>query len=98
MNDGYLNMPPRELDGHFQVEARFYEFKSKGATYSCRDLLEIHLRKSSSAFEADAVFVMMNPGKSKPVEAVDSVELSDAKLVPTKPDSTQYQLMRLMGM
>lgn len=91
-------MPPRELDGHFRVEARFYEFRGKSATYPCRDLLEIHRRRTGSAFEADAVFIMMNPGKSKPVEDVDSAELRDAKLVPTMPDSTQYQLMRLMGM
>jgi hypothetical protein len=43
------------------------------------------------------VFIMMNPGSSKPLVEVAPVELRDAALVPTKPDRTQYQLMRLMG-
>ena len=45
---------------------------------------------------------MMNPGSSKPLEEVDNIipegRISQLKisLVPTKPDTTQYQVMRVM--
>lgn len=52
--------------------------------------------------EADAVVVMMNPGSSRPLVEVDErIEFGDIgqvreSLVPTHPDTTQYQIMRLM--
>ncbi|WP_157760838.1 DUF1643 domain-containing protein [Hydrogenovibrio halophilus] len=51
---------------------------------------------------ADAVFVMMNPGSSRPVEKTNQLISSNqvaemtVELVPTVPDRTQYQVMRVM--
>ena len=56
---------------------------------------------------ADALIIMMNPGSSRPAvsmhtdEVIDEETLADAlirkKLVPTIPDTTQYQVMRIMS-
>ena len=52
--------------------------------------------------QADAIFIMINPGLSMPLEEVNHV-ISERQtgslsrsLVLTKPDTTQYQVMRLM--
>lgn len=83
------------LDERFQVFGRFYLLEGKADAYKCRDLLEIH-REQILEDPCDAVFVMMNPGGSKPTDGVDSEPISRAKLAHTVPDQTQYQLMRLM--
>ncbi len=50
----------------------------------------------------DAVFIMMNPGSSRPLVEVNhrihAGAIHDLRiaLVPTKPDTTQYQVMRVM--
>jgi hypothetical protein len=50
----------------------------------------------------DAVFIMMNPGSSRPLIDVDNrihakaIHELPISLVPTKPDTTQYQVMRVM--
>ena len=50
----------------------------------------------------DAVFIMMNPGSSRPLNEVNNRIHAEAihelpiSLVPTKPDTTQYQVMRVM--
>ena len=50
----------------------------------------------------DAVFIMMNPGSSKPLVEVNNtihaaaIHTLGLSLVPTTPDTTQYQVMRLM--
>ncbi len=54
----------------------------------------------------DAVCIMMNPGSSRPLCDVDTVisprsittlaRQAETSLVPTRPDITQYQVMRLM--
>jgi hypothetical protein len=55
-----------------------------------------------SSDAADAVFVMMNPGSSKPLVEIehlvdlDRTGVMATALVPTKPDTTQYQIMRVM--
>jgi len=55
-----------------------------------------------SLLRPDAVFIMMNPGSSKPLVEVNnhfpatSLNKLAISLVPTKPDTTQYQVMRLM--
>lgn len=94
-DEDYLNQLPSQLDAQFDVTGRFYSHKGI-QTYKCRDLLEIRRRQASACIEADAVFIMMNPGSSHPLGAEAEVELPYARLVPTKPDTTQYQLMRLM--
>ncbi|GDY11081.1 hypothetical protein LBMAG52_45690 [Planctomycetia bacterium] len=55
-----------------------------------------------SKHKPDAVFIMMNPGSSRPLVDVKNRIAAEAlhelpiSLVPTKPDTTQYQVMRLM--
>jgi hypothetical protein len=59
-------------------------------------------RGSPSSDAADAVFVMMNPGSSKPLFEIEHLVdvnrtgVVGTALVPTKPDTTQYQIMRVM--
>ncbi|WP_162247144.1 DUF1643 domain-containing protein [Rhizobacter sp. Root404] len=97
MTESFLDMGQRELGPYFDVSGRFYAIEGRFSRYLCRDLLEIRRRRPDVALECDAVFIMMNPGSSEPVVEVEPVELRRAAIVATKPDITQYQLMRLMG-
>ncbi len=103
-------IPAEELKKTYGVFGHFYsvELASKEVV-KCRSVLEIaeksRIKKDHSQLSQcnpDAVFIMMNPGSSKPlvevsnhvhVEALQELSIS---LVPTKPDTTQYQVMRLM--
>jgi hypothetical protein len=55
-----------------------------------------------SSRKPDAVIIMMNPGSSRPLDEVknhihaEEIAELQISLVPTKPDTTQYQVMRLM--
>ena len=74
----------------------------------CRSSLEILSREIAGNFSGvsrglpDAVFIMMNPGSSRTVETSpsrirDVGAISDCKtFVQTRPDTTQYQVMRVM--
>jgi hypothetical protein len=75
----------------------------------CRSVLEIvesefapQKSAAPSGRKPDAVFIMMNPGSSRPLAAADNRIHADAihelavSLAPAKPDTTQYQVMRLM--
>lgn len=91
-----------ELKDDFDVTGHFYRIKLRGgASVACRSVLEI-ARRSGRAGQADAVFVMMNPGSSAPLAGSEpEVAMRDlgalpVALVPAKPDTTQYQLMRVM--
>jgi hypothetical protein len=59
-------------------------------------------RSVLSVLSPDAVFIMMNPGSSKPLVEVNNriharaIHKLPISLVPTRPDTTQYQVMRLM--
>lgn len=97
MTTAFLDMTKNELEGHFEVTGRFYVIEGRAARYQCRDLLEIRRRGIGGALECDAVFVMMNPGSSKPAVEIEPVQLHQALMVATEPDRTQFQLMRLMG-
>lgn len=101
-------IPARELKQHFQVFGHFYSVKlDSGERIECRSVLEI-AGKHSSGRDAlldeapDAIFIMMNPGSSRPLEEVHnlisarSINQLEGSLVPTKPDTTQYQVMRVM--
>lgn len=99
-----------ELQSRFDVYGHFYTVKvTPKITVECRSVLEIveqsHAPKKSAAIskaKPDAIFVMMNPGSSRPLIEVnnrihaDSIHELPISLVPTKPDTTQYQVMRLM--
>ena len=58
----------------------------------CRMVLDIKV-KIKPPRKPDLVVVMMNPGSSEPVNTMD--ELSN-KFSSTKPDNTQWQIVRLM--
>lgn len=109
-------IPAKELKNDFVVLGNFYDLKIKpDQIIPCRNVLEIYTKeyydtlghKGSLFFgKADALFIMMNPGSSKPQqEGFITPVLSEndlrrlllkQKIVTAKPDITQYQLMRLM--
>lgn len=91
-----LHLTPLELDRQYQVFGRFYGILGTGESYCCRDRLEIH-RGNAQDDECDAIFIMMNPGSSKPLVGSGTAPKHQAVMVSTKADTTQYQLMRLMG-
>ena len=103
-------IPANELKKNYGVFGHFYsvELASKEVV-ECRSVLEIvnksHAPKDHtelSVLRPDAVFIMMNPGSSKPLVEVNNrirarqIRKLRISLVPTKPDTTQYQVMRLM--
>ena len=103
-------IPADELKQNYGVFGHFYavELASKEVV-ECRSVLEIasktHAPKEPSELSMlrpDAVFVMMNPGSSRPLVEVNNpihakaIHKLPISLVPTRPDTTQYQVMRLM--
>ena len=103
-------IPAEELKNRYDVFGHFYSVEfSRNKFVECRSVLEIveqsqtHEKMSVlSKRKPDAVFIMMNPGSSRPLVEVNNriaaKELHELpiSLVPTKPDTTQYQVMRLM--
>jgi hypothetical protein len=96
-------IPASDLKQRYAVLGHFYSLHFQGfEPVKCRSVLEITAKDAESDPVADAVFVMMNPGSSRPVketrQLVDAGRISEMKLelVPTVPDTTQYQLMRIM--
>lgn len=103
-------LPAAVLKTEFGIFGHFYSVVlAGGETVECRSVLEIARHELVPADcnglvkkRPDAVFIMMNPGSSKPLLPVDNwvTEAGIAKLatslVPTRPDTTQYQVMRLM--
>ena len=103
-------IPADELKMIYSVFGHFYSVQLAPETVvECRSVLEIaddsciragHARLSQR--QPDAVFIMMNPGSSQPlVEVHNHIQAGDIhrlpiSLVPTKPDTTQYQVMRGM--
>lgn len=103
-------IPAEGLKKTYGVFGHFYsvELASKEVV-ECRSVLEIVAKSRSpkdhsdlSRLVPDAVFIMMNPGSSRPLVLVSNHIRAEAihelpiSLVPTKPDTTQYQVMRLM--
>ncbi len=103
-------IPADDLKSKFDVFGHFYSVQvATKRIVECRSVLEIvdrdHAPKKAAALsnrKPDAVFIMMNPGSSRPLTEVNNRIHSKAihelpiSLVPTKPDTTQYQVMRLM--
>lgn len=99
-------IPASDLKRKYNVFVHFYSLEVPGIeTLKCRSVLEITFKAAVTTEgkpTADAVFVMMNPGSSRPIVETDHVVSSDgisvmtAGLVPTVPDTTQYQVMRIM--
>lgn len=103
-------IPAEELKQAYGVFGHFYsvELASKEVV-ECRSVLEIATKARTPKdcselllLSPDAVFIMMNPGSSKPLAPVNNrvhargIHKLVVTLVPTKPDTTQYQVMRLM--
>jgi hypothetical protein len=103
-------IPADKLKQSYGVFGHFFtvELASKEIV-ECRSVLEIaskdHIptdHSELSALRPDAVFIMMNPGSSRPLVEVNNrirvraIRKLQVSLVPTKPDTTQYQVMRLM--
>lgn len=103
-------VPASTLKTLYDVFGHFYSVDLKsGVRIECRSVLEIVAKQSKPSSvdmlldrAPDAIFVMMNPGSSKPLVEVNSfvserkIDQLAISLVPTKPDTTQYQVMRVM--
>jgi len=103
-------IPASELKEKYDVFGHFYSVQiAPNTVIECRSVLEIVENANVpmnmaglSQRKPDAIFVMMNPGSSRPLIEVnnlidpDSIHELPISLVPAKPDTTQYQLMRLM--
>ena len=101
-------IPAGQLKDKFAVFGHFYSVQVAPRKWiECRSVLEImeaeHApAKALSDRRPDAIFIMMNPGSSRPLTDVNNRIRAEAihqfqmSLVPTKPDTTQYQVMRLM--
>lgn len=103
-------IPAEELKPTYDVFGHFYSVEiASGEIVECRSVLEISDKARTpknhaelSKRKPDAAFIMMNPGSSKPLVPVSNHILEDQigklsiSLVRTKPDTTQYQVMRLM--
>ncbi len=99
-----------ELKKKFSVYGHFYtNDMGNDGRHDCRSVLEIVSKNNSISKEdilnalPDAVVIMMNPGSSVPLEVKPCEVYSAATIknltpdyVDTKPDTTQYQIMRLM--
>lgn len=89
----------------FTVTGSFYQLSINRKRYNCRNKLEIKSTNYVGGCKPDVIVVMMNPGSSKPIDknhtqpqytATMIHDLVNPTLVKTKPDNTQYQIMRLM--
>lgn len=102
-------LPAAELKNLYSVMGHFYDISlNNKVRLKCRSSLEILSREIAGNFSGvsrglpDAVFIMMNPGSSRTVETSPSSirdvgAISDCKtFVQTRPDTTQYQVMRVM--
>jgi hypothetical protein len=103
-------IPASELKDKFDVFGHFYSVEvAPNNIVECRSVLEITAKSSDPVdtsvickLKPNAIFIMMNPGSSRPLTEVNNRIHADAihelpiSLVPTKPDTTQYQVMRMM--
>lgn len=103
-------IPAPKLKDGFAVFGHFYSIQvAPKKVIECRSVLEIveadHAPVKPSALsdrEPDAAFIMMNPGSSRPLVEVNNriragaIHKLKVSLVHTKPDTTQYQVMRVM--
>jgi hypothetical protein len=83
-----------ELLQRFAVYGRYCTTSLNGQDFELRSDLEIFDRRlrwpAPSEVKADLVAIMMNPGASRPLAALDADGWA-----PAVPDRTQYQLMKL---
>ncbi|GAB3333254.1 hypothetical protein GCM10027429_13620 [Marivirga atlantica] len=72
---------------NFDITGYFYQI----GNLKCRKYLNIK-KKNTKIRKPDLMVVMMNPGGSKPIDGIDNGKNE----VPTIPDQTQDQIMRVM--
>lgn len=98
-------IPAEDLKKRFDITGSFYELEINNVIYKCRNRLDIKSKENINTNQPDIIVVMMNPGSSKPIDneyiekryTVSNLNnLITSKLIETKPDNTQYQIMRLM--
>lgn len=96
-------IPAVGLKQKYKVLGHFYTLNAPEVEpLKCRSILEITSKDLSQSPAVDAIFVMMNPGSSRPMDETNHIVNSDCisgmttRLVPTIPDTTQYQVMRVM--
>lgn len=100
-----------DLKQIFAVYGHFYRMTVAGQSLPCRSLLELVAHEvmptdpnQLAAREPDLLVVMMNPGSSRPLDkdyhppSITHWQACDQSRtwVETRPDNTQYQIMRLM--
>lgn len=92
-----------KLKNKYIVEGRFYVLKSKKTTTKCRSLLTI--TDTNPKNDKKLLVVMLNPGSSRPFDSeyketevltTKIKDLATISLTKAKPDTTQYQIMRVM--
>src|SRR5262245_40342923 len=93
-----LRFPMAELNQRFHARGRYYELEGgQNPAHACRDVLEISRLPVTGArceslvptpsvqpTDCDAIFVMMNPGGSAPLQAAEATHWKSAQLVPTE--------------
>ncbi|MBF0589265.1 MAG: DUF1643 domain-containing protein [Magnetococcales bacterium] len=100
------------LKKRYGVYGHFYGIQLGGTHYDCRSVLELIAHDGTprdiqaiQSMDPGLLVVMMNPGSSRPldggyeprtVRSVDEIAKAQV-LTPTRPDNTQYQIMRLMA-
>jgi hypothetical protein len=103
-------LPAEVLREEFVVFGHFYSVDLRtGEHIECRSDLEIISQDFTPSNPdslldhlPDGIFIMMNPGSSAPVVPVDQpvpgaeIDQLVVSLVPAAPDSTQFQVMRVM--
>ncbi len=87
-----------KLNEEFDFFGSYYKVKHVGY----RNLLTVK-RKEQTAVSYDALVIMINPGGSYPLNSDDfqdkvPLDAEKTRLVPCSPDSTQYQICRLMNL
>lgn len=98
-------IPAAHLKKRYQVHGYFYDVHLEAQHLSCRSVLEIVRNDRAPVGPEslpDAVVIMMNPGSSKPLSG-KSATIAHGRLLKfpgsleeAKPDTTQYQVMRVM--
>jgi hypothetical protein len=97
-------IPAEELKKKYSVQGRFYVLNNGKSKTRCRSLLTI--TETANKNNKKLVVIMLNPGSSRPLDKNHKEEevatnnmsrLKQIQLVPTKPDTTQYQVMRVMN-
>ena len=103
-------IPANELKDKYGVFGHFYSVEvAPNKVVECRSVLEIVEAPPApektavlTSSKPDAAIIMMNPGSSRPLIEVtnhvhaEAIHELPVSLVPTKPDTTQYQVMRVM--